>query len=75
MVEKVELIKIIDNYFDIQITEEDFDKNMFTEVGLDSLDLMELIMELEEVLHINIPDSVCDTANTLNDLIRNIEEL
>lgn len=73
--EKVKLIEVIDNYFDIQITEEDFDKNIFKEVGLDSLDLVELIMELEEVLHISIPDSVCDNINTLNDLIRNIEEL
>jgi acyl carrier protein len=39
-------------------------------VGMDSLDAVELVMELEEELGIHIPDNVAMQLETIEDLIR-----
>jgi acyl carrier protein len=44
----------------------------FTELGVDSLDTVELVMELEEEFDINIPDDEAEKIQTVADAIRAI---
>jgi acyl carrier protein len=46
----------------------------FAELGADSLDTVELVMELEEEFDISIPDDVAERLRTVGDVIRYIEE-
>ncbi|MDA0660010.1 MAG: acyl carrier protein [Planctomycetota bacterium] len=45
-----------------------------TDLGADSLDTVELIMELEEEFEINIPDDVADKIETVGQAIDFIEK-
>lgn len=45
-----------------------------TDLGADSLDTVELIMELEEEFEINIPDDVADKIETVGQAIEFIEK-
>ncbi len=44
------------------------------DLGADSLDVVELIMELEEKFDIEIPDSDAEKIATVGDVIKYIEE-
>jgi acyl carrier protein len=44
------------------------------DLGLDSLDIVELIMELEEEFHIQVPDDEARRIKTVSGAIRYIEE-
>lgn len=46
----------------------------FDEIGADSLDMVELVMELEEEFDIDIPDDAAERINTMRDAIRYIEK-
>src|SRR5687768_7738107 len=43
------------------------------ELGADSLDTVELVMELEEEFDVNIPDDVAEKILTIGDAVRYIE--
>lgn len=47
----------------------------FSSMGIDSLDLMDLVVHLEEKLSIHIPDDKLLTLETVGDLLTVIEEL
>ncbi|MCH8044128.1 MAG: acyl carrier protein [Planctomycetes bacterium] len=44
------------------------------DLGADSLDLVELVMELDEEFDISIPDDVAQRIQTIGDLMRYIEQ-
>jgi acyl carrier protein len=44
------------------------------DLGADSLDVVELVMELEEEFDINIPDEDAEKIQTIGDLIRYLEK-
>ena len=44
------------------------------DLALDSLDAMELIMELENAFNITIPDEEAESIETFGDLVRCIEQ-
>lgn len=46
----------------------------FLDIGADSLDVVELIMELEETFDIQVPEDVAQRIRTVADAIRFIEE-
>lgn len=48
--------------------------NFTNDLGADSLDTVELIMELEEVFGINIPDEAAEKISTVGDAIKYIED-
>ena len=43
------------------------------ELGLDSIDLVDLVMEIEEALDISIPDEEFETIRTVSDIVNIIE--
>lgn len=50
------------------------DTNLTTDLGADSLDLVEILMSLEEEFGISIPDEVIPEIRTINDLVVYIEK-
>jgi acyl carrier protein len=46
----------------------------FDELGADSLDVVELVMELEEHFSVAIPDEIAERIRTVGDLLRYIAE-
>lgn len=51
----------------LEITQVRPDANFTTELGADSLDIVELVMALEEAFGIEIPEEVADTIFTVED--------
>lgn len=49
--------------------------SMLRELGGDSLDTVELVMELEEEFDVNIPEEEAEQIRTIADLIRYLERL
>jgi acyl carrier protein len=49
------------------------DSNFVNDLGADSLDTVELVMELEEEFEINIPDDAADKIQTVGEAIAHIE--
>ncbi|WP_368486728.1 acyl carrier protein [Spiroplasma sp. DGKH1] len=47
----------------------------FKDLGLDSLDLMDLVILAEEKLSIRIPDDKLTEIKTVNDLVKIIDDL
>lgn len=50
------------------------DTNLTTDLGADSLDLVEILMSLEEEFNVSIPDEVIPEIKTINDLVKFIEK-
>ncbi len=48
------------------------DSNFVNDLGADSLDTVELVMELEEEFDINIPDDAAEKIQTVGEAIRHI---
>ncbi len=50
------------------------DSHFVNDLGADSLDTVELVMELEEEFDINIPDDAADKIQTVGQAIDHIEK-
>ena len=50
------------------------DSNFVNDLGADSLDTVELVMELEEEFDINIPDEVAEKIQTVGEAISHIDK-
>lgn len=48
--------------------------HFINDLGADSLDTVELVMELEEEFDINIPDDVAEKIQTVGEAINHIEK-
>jgi len=51
-----------------QISDIDFDAALTSDVGLDSVEVMDLVMEIEDELDISVPIEVLAEVETLNQL-------
>ena len=49
-------------------------KTRFDDLGLDSLDMLELIMEFEEEFDVEVSDVIAQKMQTVGDVVRSIEE-
>ena len=50
------------------------ESNFVNDLGADSLDTVELVMELEEEFDINIPDDAAEKIQTVGEAIGHIEQ-
>lgn len=50
------------------------ESNFVNDLGADSLDTVELVMELEEEFDINIPDDAAEKIQTVGEAIEHIEK-
>lgn len=45
------------------------------ELGLDSIDLVDLVMEIEDEIGVSIPDEEFETIKTIEDIVNIIEDI
>ena len=50
------------------------ESNFVNDLGADSLDTVELVMELEEEFDISIPDDAAEKIQTVGEAVKHIEE-
>jgi acyl carrier protein len=58
-----------------QISEIDFDAALTSDVGLDSVEVMDLVMEIEDELDISVPIEVLAEVETLNQLAERLDPI
>ena len=68
-----QVIDIISDKLGIEQAEIAPDSNFINDLGADSLDTVELIMELEKEFNIEIPDDEAEGITTVAEAIANIE--
>lgn len=71
---KAKLIDIIVDKLGVDESEVVDDANFVTDLGADSLDTVELIMEFEKEFNLGIPDDQAETISTVGEAIKYIEE-
>ena len=64
-----DLIKMLTDMLEISPTDIRPDTRIFDELDLDSLQLYELVVDLEEVYSIRMPDEDLDNVSTVNDVV------
>ncbi len=68
------ILNILEAKLNKKFSEEDYGKNLIKDLGLDSLDTVELIMELESNFDIAISDDDAKTLQTINDIFAYLEK-
>tara|TARA_Y100000768_G_C23896723_1_gene642989 strand:- start:821 stop:1036 length:216 start_codon:yes stop_codon:yes gene_type:complete len=66
--------KIIAEQLDIDIDAVTDDKNLMEDLGADSLDTVQIVMELEEAFDVEITDEDAETLVTIGAIKKYIEE-
>lgn len=61
-----EIIKAINSRVDIDTLKDDA---LLDDQGIDSLDVLNIFLQVEEVFHIKIPDEDVDRLKTINDMV------
>ena len=67
--------KIIANQLDIDPSEITMESNLIEDLRADSLDIVELVMDMEQEFDIEIPDDVAEKVSTVKDAIDYIKGL
>lgn len=71
---KDKIVSIIVEKLAVEPAEVTYEASFTNDLGADSLDTVELIMEFEKVFNIAIPDDQAEKIATVGDAIRFIEE-
>lgn len=73
MVEK-KVVEILATQLRVEKSKINMDTNIAADLGADSLDLVEILMDLEDEFHITIPDEAIPGIVTVGDLVKYIEK-
>ena len=67
--------QIVAAHFKTPLDELDLDTRLRENLGGDSLDLLELLFELEQELGVHIPEAAAADFETIGDAVRYLEQL
>ena len=65
--------QILTDTLDVNVDELSADTNIATDLGADSLDVVEILMSIEDEFEIEIPDSEIENIRTIGELVEYIE--
>ena len=68
------VIGIVANQLDVDKEKVKPETSFINDLGADSLDIVELVMEFEEAFDMSIPDEDAEKIRTVGDAIKYIEE-
>ena len=66
--------KIVCDQMDVDMERVTPETSFINDLGADSLDTVELVMEFEEAFDLNIPDDEAEKIQTVGDAVEYIEE-
>ena len=69
-----QLRNIICTQLELQPSQDTMESSMADELGADSLDLVDVIMSVEDVFDVEIPDEEVEKLRCVGDLVHYIEE-
>ena len=72
MSKKTNVIKILEEHFNTKI--ENTDISLVDDIGADSLDVVEVVMQIEEEFDIEIPDDEVEKLITVQEIIDYVEK-
>ena len=75
MTTKEKIVEIIVNKLNCEPAKVTEDAGFVTTLGADSLDIVELIMDIEREFEITIPDNMTEKIVTVGDAIKVVEEI
>ena len=61
--------------FDVEEIEKDLNQKITDDLGADSLDMVEIIMEIENKLDLHIEDEDIQGIQTVDEMIKKVEEI
>ena len=64
---------ILADQLDLEEDSITMDSSFIEDLGADSLDLVDLVMSLEDVFGLEVPDDAIETMKTVGDVVRYIE--
>ena len=67
------LKEIVADQLDVDADKVTMDSNITEDLGADSLDTVDLVMSIEEVFDIEIPDEAVEKIKTVGDIVNYIE--
>ncbi len=70
-----QVIEIVSIQMEIPREQISLDSQFMTDLGFDSLDIVEFVMTVEEEFDVVVPDEVSDAINTVGDAVRAIQKL
>ena len=65
---------ILCDEFEIEEDEISLDSALLSDLGLDSIDLYDLVMSVEDTFEMELPDEELEKISTVGDLVKFIEE-
>lgn len=65
--------QILADTLDVNVEELSADTNIATDLGADSLDVVEILMSIEDEFEVEIPDSEIENIRTIGELAEYIE--
>ena len=68
------LFEIVCNGLDLDASEISLDADMREDFDADSLDMVDLIMDIEDEFGVEVPDEILDKLVTVKDVVDYIEE-
>ena len=71
---KEEIIELIAKKLRIDVDSIEDDSNLVNDLGADSIDLVEMLMEIESTLDITVSDEEAAELKTVRDVVDYIEE-
>lgn len=72
---KINEQKILDVIFKVVGKHVEKTSDLRKDLGMDSLDMVELILQTEQEFNVRIPDDIASEIKTVQDIIDKIEEL
>lgn len=67
------LKEIVADQLDVEADKVTMDSSITDDLGADSLDTVDLVMSIEEVFDIEIPDEAVENIKTIGDIVNYIE--
>lgn len=67
------LCEILEEFADISKEEMQLESDILNDLGMNSIDVMEAVVKVEEVFFINIPDRIISNFRKLEDVVNYLE--
>ena len=67
------VVETLCNQLGLEASDIDLSSSLVDDLGADSISMFEIIMELEDVFDIDIPDEVAEDLRSVSDLVSYIE--